>query len=192
MHKKSSPNVQTIIKKRKKITQSYLENAGAYYLQRFSASTSQFKKVMERKIDLSCRDHPDQNQADCINLLENVVIKFIQLGYLDDKNYARIVFSNLQNRGFSFSRVMMTLRQKGISPEIIEQILPEKTAGEHHDDDRKAALIWARKKKLGPFAIRHRDNDMNRGLSSLARAGFGYDIANWVMNLSSDEAKELL
>ena len=42
-------------KKRKKITLSYLENAGAYYLERFSASEAQFRKVMGQKIYKSCQ-----------------------------------------------------------------------------------------------------------------------------------------
>jgi regulatory protein len=188
MYKKSSPIDKSTPKKRKKITQSYLENSGAYYLERFSASISQFRKVMTRKIDLSCRDHPEQNKQICMSMLDKVVEKFEHLGYLNDNNYGRILVSSLQNKGVSHTRLLITLRLKGLSEDIIEQIVPERDA----DLDRKAAIRWAKKKRLGPFAIRIRENDLNRSLSSLARAGFDYDIAKWVMSLDLREAEDLL
>lgn len=188
MDKKSTPNPQTNQKKRKKISASYLENAGAYYLQRFSASISQFRKVMERKITLSCRDHPEQDKENLACLLDDVVKKFEKLGYLNDENYARMLISSLENKGISLSRMTMTLQQKGIAPELIADVLPQRT----RDDDKLAALRWARKKRLGSFATRERENEKQKGLASLARAGFDYDVANWVMNLSRDEAESLI
>ncbi len=188
MDKKSTPNLQTVPKKRKKISASYLENAGAYYLQRFSASVAQFRKVMERKIDLSCRDHPDQEKDKLMPLLDGVIQKFENLGYLNDKNYTQILINSLNHKGISLTRMTMTLRQKGVPPELIEEMLPERT----RDDDKSAALRWAKKKRLGAFATRVRENEKQKGLSSLARAGFDYDISNWVMNLSRDEANDLM
>lgn len=188
MDKKSTPNLQTSQKKRKKITASYLENAGAYYLQRFSASVEQFRKVMERKIDLSCREHPDQEKDKLMPLLDEVVRKFENLGYLDDRNYTQLLVSALNHKGISLTRMSMTLRQKGVPPELIEELLPSRT----REDDKLAALHWARKKHLGAFSSRTRENEKQKGLSSLARAGFDYEIANWVMELSREEADELM
>ena len=186
--KKSTPNTPFEPKKRKKITRSYLENAGAYYLERFSASISQFKQVMGRKIDKSCKDHPDQNKADCISLLDEVIIKFVDLGYLNDDRYARTLLASLQQKGLSRTRILGTLRIKGINADLVQEIMPEESS----DQERQAALRWAKKKRLGPFILRQRENDMQRGLSSLARAGFGYEIATWVMSLTADDAHDLL
>lgn len=188
MDKKSTPNLQTNQKKRKKISASYLENAGAYYLQRFSASISQFRTVMERKISLSCKDHPDQNQDECLQLLDDVVKKFENLGYLNDRLYAQMLVNSLNSRGLSTTRMSMTLRQKGVPPELIEELMPERT----RDENKLAALRWAKKKRLGAFATRERENEKQKGLASLARAGFDYDISNWVMNLSQEEIDDLL
>jgi regulatory protein len=188
MDKKSSPIDRSTPKKRKKVTQTYLENAGAYYLERFSASISQFRKVMGRKIDLSCRDNPEQDKTECRGLLDKVVQKFEGLGYLNDENYGRTLVNSLKNKGVSHTRLLMTLRLKGLSEDLIEQIAPERD----NNTDRKAALRWAKKKGLGPFARRVRENDMNRGLSSLARAGFDYDIAKWVMSLNIEDTEEYI
>jgi len=188
MDKKSTPNLQTQPKKRKKITSTYLENAGAYYLQRFSASIAQFRKVMERKISNSCRDHPDQDKQESVALLDAVIEKFVGLGYLNDEYYAKMIVSGLNQKGASLSRITMTLKQKGVPPELIEIVLPRRT----RDEDKLSALLWAKKKRLGAFATRQRENEKQKGLSSLARAGFDYDIANWVINLSMDEIDELM
>lgn len=188
MDKKSSPNTLPADKKRKKITQSYLENAGVYYLQRFSASTAQFKHVMERKILRSCNDHPDQDHQACLALLDIVVWKFENLGYLNDTHYTQALLHSLEQRGLSHARMRMVLRQKGVPPDLLETMMPERDV----EKDKLAALRWARKKRLGPFSTRIRDNDLNRGLASLARAGFDYDLAHWVMKLSPDEAADLL
>lgn len=188
MDKKSTPNPQMNEKKRKKITASYLENAGAYYLERFSASISQFRRVMERKITLSCRDHPEQNKDDCLTLLDGVITKFENLGYLNDRLYTQMLVNSLNNRGLSTTRMMMTLRQKGVPPDLIEEMMPERS----RDDNKLAALRWAKKKRLGAYATRERENEKQKGLASLARAGFEYDISNWVMSLTRDEADDLI
>lgn len=188
MDKKSSPNTPLADKKRKKITQSYLENAGVYYLQRFSASISQFRRVMERKIILSCKDHPEQDRQVCLSLLDTVIQKFENLGYLDDERYANTLLHSLEQRGLSHSRIQTTLRQKGIPINLIETLMPDKDT----EQDKSSALRWAKKKRLGPFSTRTRNNDFNRGLASLIRAGFDYDLAHWIMNLSPEAAADLL
>lgn len=188
MDKKSSPNTHAPDKTRKKITARYLENAGVYYLERFSASIAQFRRVMERKITLSCKDHPDQSKESCLALLDDVVAKFEKLGYLNDDAYARSLLYSLTQRGLSRSRILMTLKQKGISADLVATILPDKDA----DTERLSALRWAKKKRLGPFSLRARENDLQRGLASLARAGFDYDLCQWVMHLSPDDALDAL
>lgn len=188
MEKKSSPERHLSPKKRKKITRSYLENSGAYYLERFPASIAQFKKVMGMKIDRSCKDNPEQEKAACLALLDEVIEKFIGLGYLNDASYAQALLNSLQSRGLSRQRILGTMRNKGIDGELIQSLVPEEDA----EQEKRSALRWAKKKRLGPFRLRVRDNDIQRGMGSLARAGFGYDIAHWVMSLSPDEAQSLL
>jgi regulatory protein len=188
MDKKSTPNVASAAKKRKKISARYLENAGAYYLERFSASIVQFRKIMERKIDLSCRDHPEQEKDKLMPLLDDLVRKFETLGYLDDRRYTQSLISGLTQKGVSVTRMKLILRQKGTSSEMIDELMPERT----QDDEQLAALRWAKKKRLGPFSNRHRENETKKSMASLARAGFDYSISSWVINLSREEADDIL
>lgn len=175
-------------KLRKKISLSYLENSGAYYLERFPASIAQFRKVMEQKIYKSCKDHPDQNKETCLSLLDQVVDKFVNLGYLNDQSYASALLYSLEQRGLSRMRIQLTMRNKGLPADLIESTIPERS----DVLDKKAALRWAKKKRLGPFALKDRENNQQRALASLARAGFSYEIAQWVITLEQDVATEML
>lgn len=184
--KKSQKSGLPAVKLRKKISASYLENAGAYYLQRFAASESQFRRVMERKIKLSCHDHTDQSSDACLALLDQTVQKFTGLGYLNDHAYAQGLIYSLTQRGFSRKRIELELGKKGISRELAAALLPDNNP-EH---ERFKAVLYAKRKKIGPFSLR--ENDQQRGLSSLARGGFNYDLCCDVLAMPREQAEELL
>ncbi|MEK7801253.1 MAG: regulatory protein RecX [Pseudomonadota bacterium] len=185
---KSTSKSSFLPKKRKKITASYLENAGAYYLERFSASIQQFRTVMQRKITNSCRDHPEQSIDDSNTLLEAVISKFISLGYLNDTTYGVSLLRTLQQKGYSRNRILQTMRHKGLSQDILDDIVPEAQPL----DDFCAALKMCKRKKLGPYALRTRPNEMQRSLATLARAGFSYACAQKALNLKQDDIAQYL
>lgn len=187
-NKKSSLPAQNTPKKRKKVSLSYLENAGLYYLERFSASEGQFRRVMARKIDKSCRDHPEQSKEDCMGMLESVIVKFRELGYLNDSVYAKSLLYTLQQKGFSRTRILLTLKSKGLSS-VTTEPLGESMPDSH---DRYAAIRFMQRKRLGPFSSRPRDNAAQRDLASMARAGFSYDVAQAALSLSVAEAEQEL
>ncbi len=209
----NAPAAKTAFKKRKKITLSYLTNAGLYYLQRFPASKAQFRKVMMRKIDRSCKDHPDQDKDTLIPLLdEQVIPKFIDLGLINDALYSKGLASSLRRRGASTNGIVQKLRHKGLEPDDIHIALSDideriEESGQHADIDLDslgganfvAALTLARKKRIGPFsktpppddqaeAAHHRDKQM----AKLARQGFSYDIVQRVITMNQDDAETLL
>lgn len=190
--KKSSPEPQESdkapIKLRKKITARYLENSGAHYLQRFAASSARFKQVMTRKIDLSCRDHPEQNREDCLALLDQIVIKFIDLGYLNDPSFAKGLFYSLSLRGYSRQKILAHMKMKGVPEQDIRECL----GAENHEHELAMAVRYIKRKKLGSFSLRDIENGNQKALASLARNGFGYDVASKALNLSKDEAMSIL
>lgn len=183
---------QNIIPARKLITETYLSNAGAYYLQRFSASRRQFRKVMLRKIDRSCKDHPGQDRAVCIAMLDHLILRFTDLGYLDDDRFAVQAVSALRARGLSRLMILARLQDKGLDPALIQTALQrhQDTAETSADDDEmNAALKLARKRKLGPYARkdRPRPDDDKRAMGILARAGFSYEICARVLKYDLNE-----
>ncbi len=174
----------------RKITESYLHNAGLHYLQRFAAGTAHFRTVMMRKIDRSCHWHKDQNRAQCAEMLESLIEKFVDLGLLNDSAYARGMVVSLRRRGLSARMIHAKLSAKGLNSEQIKQALEnydEETMGERrHNVELSAALRLARRKKIGPYRRSDsREGAFERELGILARAGYGYDIAKQVVDMTA-------
>ena len=68
------------------------------------------------------------------------------------------------------------------------------TAADQRDIELAAALVYARKKSVGPYSrAEHHPEDSQRHLARLARNGFSFDVAKQVMALpSANAADELL
>lgn len=175
----------------KKITADYLHNSGLHYLQRFPASTGHFRTVMMRKVDKSCRHHTGQDREACAKLVDELVAKFCAMGLLDDAGYSRGMVTSLRRRGLSARGIHAKLSAKGLGREQIEQALSAYTDEHEGESEITAALRLARRKRIGPFAVKAVENN-DRHLAALARAGFGYDIASRVLNMDRESAEELL
>ena len=180
---------QTGKKRPKKITETYLHNAGLYYLERFASSSGNFREVMLRKVKRSCMFHTDQDHEKCAAMVDTLVEKFISSGLLDDTIYTRGKVSSLRRRGKSARSIQTYLRAKGLPPALIKQEL-DRYNEEHHTTDKdaeyQAALTFARKKRIGPFRG-DKDEDIQKELGRLARAGFSYDTSRSVLNYKSEE-----
>ena len=174
-------------KKPKKITESYLHNSGLYYLERFSSSSANFRAVMMRKVKRSCITHKDQNYEQCTVLVEALVEKFIKVGLLDDAVYTQSKVNSLRRRGKSARAIQSYLKSKGLRDETIEQTLKEFDLNNHDtptEAEHEAALVFARKKRLGPFRG-DKELDHQKELGRMARAGFSYDTSRRVLKNES-------
>ncbi len=175
----------------KKITEKYLYNSGLAYLQRFTSSTPNFRRVMGRKIDKSCNYHKDQSRENCHTLLETTIETFERQGLLNDAAYLKGIITSLRRRGLSQQAILSKLQQKGLPQNVILDTL--KTYDEETsigNPDLAAAILLMRRKRLGPF--RKTDKDPNKELATLARAGFGFDIAQKSLGMNLEEAEEHL
>ncbi len=177
----------------RKITERYLRNSGAFYLQRFTASSGHFKSVMSRKIKKSCHFHTDQDYEECLGFLDNVTADFLEQGLLDDDGYVRGMVTSLRRSGKSRKAIMAKLIQKRVPTSDIETAL-EIFDTENNEDPNEAeffaALKFARKKRLGPYDERQKYED-DKALNVFARNGFNYNTARRIMNIDSDELYEL-
>lgn len=190
MKKKISPK-----RPPKKITATYLHNAGLYYLQRFAASTAHFRFIMMRKIKRSCAHHTDQDAESCAALLDQVIETFERAGLLNDEVYARGLIGSLRRKGKSRKFILNKVGEKGILTALAVPILDEldsEYGEEGKDSELKAALICARRKKVGPFLPDGREEDFQKSLAKLARAGFSYEIARKVLEMSFDDAERFV
>ena len=186
-NKSSSPTrAKKTPKKPKKITETYLHNSGLYYLQRFATSTENFRRVMMRKVDKSCRAHPEQQVEDCRKLVDDLITKFVKSGLLNDPVYARSIVNSQRRAGKSLRTIQGYLRSKGLSSEVTEQAIQEFNEDRDKDPaqiEYESAMIFARKKRLGPFRTSE-EYDTQKELGRLARAGYSYDTARRVLEKS--------
>ncbi len=187
----SAKNKSAKPKKAKKITASYLHNAGLYYLQRFSASRQQFRTVMLRKVKKSCLEHKDQNYEDCAAMVEDTIGTFERAGLLNDESYAQGVVASLRRAGKSKKEILMKMRARGLAPDLALEKLELHDLQNPENGDTVAALKLLRRKKTGPFDM-GKKHPPEKTLASLARAGFSYDTAQHVLNLKRKEAEEIL
>lgn len=177
----------------KKISERYLYNSGLAYLQRFPASSYHFKTVMMHKIDKSCRYHTAQDRETCEKWLDALVSQFQELGLLDDKAYLKGMVTTYRRRGLSTMQIKLKLGQKGYTADDIQKQIKNYDRDEFDSDkngELYAALTFARKKRLGPYDIDERKT-FDKALGAMARAGYSFDIAKKVLELSHDELEEL-
>ena len=161
----------------KKLSERYLRNAGEYYLNRFPASSAHFKTVMTRKIDRSCRAHPEQEREPWIAHVQDTVIPYFEkLGFLNDDLFSQALYQSLKKRGLSRSEITRRMSLKGVDRDRIKDLL---TDSEDGVDDLASVLIFAKKKKIGKFRTLQTDDpiEKRKDLGKLARAGFSYDAA---------------
>ncbi len=186
---KTSPRVA------KKITATYLHNAGLYYLQRFAASTAQFRRIMQRKIDKSCRDHPEQSPEECRSLLETLIETFQRSGLLNDDIYATGAIRSLRQRGLSTRAIMAKMTVKGIPAALVKKTLDEIDGDRGADANMVAALKHARRRRIGPFLPPDKplaEGARDKQLAAMARAGFEFSTAQKALSMDKDEAEDLM
>lgn len=173
----------------RRITEDYLHNSGLYYLQRFAAGSEHFRRVMMRKVDRSCRDHPDQDRATCEGLVGALVEKFLRAGLLNDEAYLTGSIASHRRRGLSSRAIAAKLAAKGVPAENIRSALKTDNSAQ---DDLAAALRQARRRRIGPFARPDGNISDQKAFATMARAGFDYETASRALQMKTADAEDII
>lgn len=165
-----------------------LERAAVQHLQRFPCSEARLRFVLNRRIRRT--EQPDDEKATLRAALDGVIDKMKRWGYLDDAAYARALVGSLHRRGKGRRAIAAKLRERMVPAAHAEAAL-EALFDEVSDPEFVAAIRYARRRRLGPFARTPMDADARRrALGSLARQGFGYGVASRVLDADDVEALE--
>lgn len=109
------------------------------------------------------------------------VARMVELGLLDDADYARRYAADCVNlKGYSHRRTAQELQRKGINRDIIERTL------ENMEDDPEAAIARIVRRKY----LRYLDEEKGvaKTINALARLGYSFsDIRAVLHNLAEDE-----
>ncbi|TNE28384.1 MAG: RecX family transcriptional regulator [Alphaproteobacteria bacterium] len=187
-------------RKPKKITPRYLDNVAAYYLARYASSSVNLKRVLMRRAVRSCAYH-ETPLEDAEEMIDALVERYCQAGFLNDENYALNLARSLRAKGKSARLILRKMYEKGIAEELAQQSLKAtddtllETAETLEDAEDIAAWRFARRRKLGPFrAAADRSDYREKDLGSLARAGFSYGTARNILDRDDvpDEIADLI
>ena len=174
----------------KKATAQSLRNAALYYLQRYASSAENLRRVLMRRVERAARVH-DSDVEEGAAMVAEIIARYREVGLLDDRAYATAQAQSLHRRGTSLRAIRARLHAKGVERTTVEQALSALGAA-LSDPDISAAVIVARRRRLGPWRISGRSDYRQRDLATLARRGFSFAIASQVIDAESAEFLETL
>lgn len=155
------------------IGQPELEKLALRYVERFATSRGRLEAYLRRKL----RERGADGAVDPAAAADAMVAR----GYVDDAFYAEARTSGLARRGYGGQRVVAALRHAGID----EQGVAEAVA---RLDPLAAALAFARRRRIGPYAREQADRDLQqRQLAQMLRAGHAMAVARRVVALAPGE-----
>ena len=156
----------------KPLTETALSELALHYVSRFATTRAKLVTYLRRK--LRERGWEGAREPSVDELAERLA----GLGYVDDAAFALAKAGSLSSRGYGAGRVRQALRQAGVNEEDGEparELASERAA--------EAALRFARRKRIGPFALSAGDpKARDKALAAMIRAGHDFNLAKLVVN----------
>ncbi len=165
------------------LTAERLRKGALHHLARYACSREQLRQVLARRVKRAAdAGVAEVGEAD----IAQVVARCVELGFLDDRVFARQKAASLARQGRSRPVIAMKLQQLGLSEDDVAVGL--ETIGLAAADELQRAAAFARRRRLGPYRpARERAERFQRDLAALARQGFPYGLARQVLE-AEDEA----
>jgi regulatory protein len=181
-----------------RLDEAALRERAQDYLARYGGTAAAVTRILDRRIQrwaqaLLAAGAPDREaiQAEAAALREmaaRVVAALATAGAVNDVAFAESRARRLRRSGRSRRAVLAHLGAKGVGAGTAGVAAPEDEAAE-----LAAALIFARRRRVGPFA---RDEgeppDRTRILMAFARAGFSGAVARRALDCEPAEAESVL
>ena len=142
------------------------------YVSRFATTRAKLRTYLARKVREGGWD--GARDPDFAAIAE----RFAKLGYVDDSSFALAKSQSLTVRGYGKRRVIEALKAAGVEEE-------QSTAARDHADAGavSAALRFARRRKVGPFAESTPGDPRERqkSLAAMVRAGHAFELARAIL-----------
>ncbi len=117
------------------------------------------------------------------SVIDDLLAKFADLGYLDDAAFAeQLALSAVERRGQGRQAVVQTLRKRGIPRDVADAVVAELP-----DDDAERALEFARSKARS-VGGKDYDASLRRLAGQLARRGYSSSVALTAARQALDDA----
>ena len=165
-------SARTTGRKRKPLNAERLHELALFYVGKFATTRAKLAAYLNRKVRE--RGWDGEAQPD----IDRLVKRLAASGLIDDALYALSKSRALSERGYGAARVRQSLRAAGVG-EADGAAAQELAA----DEAASAALRFARRRRIGPFADAAPDRaGRERALAAMIRAGHGFELARAVVD----------
>ncbi len=161
------------------LTEARLEELALAYVARFATTQGKLRDYLQRK--LRERGWGEEQAPD----LGRLIVRYVELGYVDDAGWARMKAGSLLRRGYGARRVGEALGHAGLDEDLREEVRPDEAA------ERGAALVLARRRRFGPFAVEAPDRPTReKQMAAMLRAGHRMEVARRILEADDVESAE--
>lgn len=156
----------------KRPSEKSLTNVALHALRKHSTSRKGLVQLLERKL----KRQGDLTPGEAKVLIDQVVARMVQAGYLDDARMAESKTASLHRQGKSSRVIELKLREKGIDP-----ALAKKSAISTPERELEAAGLLVKRKRLGVDPERKQ-----KDFAVLMRAGFSSELARRALRAAAE------
>ena len=144
-----------------------------YYLSKYSSSKKNLEFILKKKIR---RLSDEKNiRFQLYNEIQIIIEKLENLNLINDQVFVESKIQSLQYQAKSKNYIKQYLLQKGIDKQLIEDQI-SLFYENNKNLEKENALKFAKKRNLI-----NNNQDYQKKLSKMARAGFSYDIAKEIL-----------
>ena len=174
-----------------KPTQRYVNWAIMAYLNRYSGPRSHVRRMLWRKLERCLSEHGGDRGEDH-EWIEQALAQAKQAGLINDLKYVQTKVRGYLRRGHSIRSITHKLRAKGISSDMVHQVV-QVLEEEHGDPQWIAMAAYVRRVRMGPFRTKEGDpRELHRkDMARLGRSGYSFDMAQRTLQLDREEIEDI-
>ena len=144
-----------------------------YYLSKYSSSKKNLEFILKKKIRRLSEEKKIRFQL--YNEIQFIIEKLEKLNLINDQVFVESKIQSLQHQVKSKNYIKQYLLQKGIDKQLIEDQISLFYENNKNLEKENAFKFAKKRNLLGS------DQDYQKKLSKMARAGFSYDIAKEIL-----------
>lgn len=158
-----------------------LDRLALHYVERYATTEARLTAYLERKLRERGWEGERPDAA-------ATAARMAALGYVDDRAFAEARASSMARRGLGARRIALAFRQAGIGDDDAEAVAPAIAAGAVD-----AALAFARRRRIGPFAAAEPDRaGREKQLAAMVRGGHDFALARRIVEMAPGDDVSLL
>jgi regulatory protein len=151
-------------------------NVALFHLRRYSASVAGMRRVLQRRL-FKWNKEGAEVVGEPEVLLGVVLARLETMGYLNDERLAAGKVASLRRAGASARVIGLKLFKAGVKKDLAKRATTSEGTS-----DSDAVWTWARRKKLGVFRTKNREERRQKDLAAIVRAGFSFRDAKAVVD----------